>query len=141
MPASTAKNPTMPLHEQTRNQEDFCHDHQATPRPASAPSSANTKTVSFKSLPRELRQGILMYTCEGDNNPDACGCRDRTFRKHWLATLRQVNTQFLDDITYVENDWRRRLGPNCEFCGERLLPAQATTLTCLYYGLMAREGA
>ncbi|KAE9989891.1 hypothetical protein EG327_002123 [Venturia inaequalis] len=87
----------------------FGHSHHTVPRPVPESLSSRTQAISFLSLPRELRQAILIYTCEGDNALDACDCRHRKFRKSWLATLREVNVQFLEDITYVEDNWSRRL--------------------------------
>ncbi|TLD25896.1 hypothetical protein E2P81_ATG09553 [Venturia nashicola] len=41
----------------------------SSPKPDSFYPS--TELASFSSLPRELRQAILLYTCEGDNTPDS----------------------------------------------------------------------
>ncbi|RDI89814.1 hypothetical protein Vi05172_g652 [Venturia inaequalis] len=68
----------------------FGHSHHTVPRPVPESLSSRTQAISFLSLPRELRQAILIYTCEGDNALDACDCRHRKFRKSWLATLREL---------------------------------------------------
>lgn len=66
-------------------------------------------TTSFRTLPRELRQQILLDTFDASQHLPVLNTYTKTARMdeltRWVAVLRTVDDQFTEDVNFVARKW------------------------------------
>ncbi|TID20157.1 Ras-related protein [Venturia nashicola] len=96
--------------------------------PSSTPKPSKAIPASFLTLPRELRQRILLHVYELPNRFNyrlhhAVTYTDTSIRfergrmTHWVRMLMKVNSFVADDMEFVERQWNRELDDARAFLG------------------------